>query len=54
MNKEIVAFGENEIEKRIFHRHKNPIFKKDVDIDNMLITNKISSGEKNYKCFIGL
>ena len=28
MNKEIVVFGVNEIEKRIFHRYKNPILKK--------------------------
>ena len=25
----------------------------DVDIDNLLVPNKISSGEKNYKYFIG-
>ena len=27
-------------------------FKKDVDIDNILIFNKVSPGEKNYKYFI--
>ena len=25
----------------------------DVDIEKVLVSNKISSGEKNYKCFIG-
>ena len=28
-------------------------FKKDVDIEKVLVSNKISSGEKNYKYFIG-
>ena len=54
MNKEIVVFGVNEIEKKIFHRYKNPILKKDGNIDNILIANKISSGEKNYERLIGL
>ena len=42
MNKEIIAFAENEVEKRYFHRY----FLKDVDINNILISNKIFSGEK--------
>ena len=28
-------------------------FLKDADTDKVLLSNKISSGEKNYKCFIG-
>ena len=28
-------------------------FFEDVDIDNILISNKFSFIEKNYKCFIG-
>ena len=27
-------------------------FEKDVDIEKVLVSNKISSGEKNYKYFI--
>ena len=45
----MVASGD----KRKFHRYKNSIFLKDVDFDNILISNKISSGEKKYKYFIG-
>ena len=41
MNKEIIEFAENEVEKRYFHRY----FLKDVDINNILISNKIFSGE---------
>ena len=29
------------------------LFIKDVDVDNVLVPNKVSSGEKNYKYFIG-
>ena len=49
MSKEIITFGDIEIEKRKLHCYKNPIFLKDVDIDNMLISDKVSSSEKNYK-----
>ena len=28
-------------------------FLEDVDIDNILISDKVSSGKKNYKYFIG-
>ena len=52
MSKEIITFGGIEIGKRKFHNYKNPFFfffKKVVDL---LISNKISSGEKNYEFFI--
>ena len=50
MNKEIVAFGDNKIEKSKFHHCKKLI--DDVDIDNILISNNISSCRKNYQHFI--
>ena len=53
MGKEILTFGDIEIEKNNFHRHSSPIFLKDVDIEKVLVSKKISSGEKNCKCFIG-
>ena len=34
------------------HRHESPILK-NVDIEKVLVSNKISFGEKNYKYFIG-
>ena len=50
MGQEILAFGDNEIEKNSFYRHKSTIFlKKDVDIEKVLLSSKISSGEKTYK-----
>ena len=41
------------LKKDKFYRHESPIFLKDVDIEKVLVSNKISSGEKNYKYFIG-
>ena len=49
MGKEILTFvklGKN-------YRYKCPIFVKDVDIENGLVSNKIFSDEKNCKYFIG-
>ena len=53
MRKEILTFGNIEIEKNKFYHHKAPIFLGDVDIEKVLVSNKISFGEKNYKYFIG-
>ena len=53
MGKEILTFRNIEIEKNKFYRNKTPIFLKDVDIEKVLVSNKISFGEKSYKYFIG-
>ena len=55
MGKEIITFDDVEylILNIKFCLHKSPIFKKDVDIEKVLICNKISSGKKSYKYFIG-
>ena len=41
------------MKKKIFYRHKTPIFLGDIDIEKVLVSKKISFGEKNYKYFIG-
>ena len=53
MGKEILTFGDIKIEKNKFYCQKSPIFIKDVDIEKVLVSNKISFAEKNYKYFIG-
>ena len=53
MGKETLPSGEIEIEKNKFYCHKTPIFKKDVDIEKVLISNKIFLGEKHCNYFIG-
>ena len=52
MGKKNFTVGDIEIEKKRFYRHKNPIFFKDGDIEKVLLSTKISSGENNYKYFI--
>ena len=47
---ELLTFSE--IEKDKFYCSESPVCLKNVDI-NALIPNKICSGEKNYKYFIG-
>ena len=53
MNKEILTFEDIEIEQNRFYHHKRPVPLRHVDIDKVLVSNRISFGEKNYKYFIG-
>ena len=54
MGKDILTFGDTEVEKYEFYCHKRPIFLKDVGIEEVLVSKKISSDEKkNYNRFIG-
>ena len=50
MNKEILTFGVLKLKKIHFTTIR---LNKDVDNEKVLLSNKISSGEKNYKFFIG-
>ena len=52
MGKEIKKFSDIEIEKKSFAAIKVPCLE-DLDIDNALVTKKVSSGDKNYEYFIG-
>ena len=46
MGKEVLTFGDIEIEKNKFYHHQTPTFFGDVDIEKELVSNKISFGEK--------
>ena len=46
MGKEVLAFGDIEIEKDKFYHHKSPAPLRNVDIGNVLVSNKISFSEK--------
>ena len=53
MGKETLTFGNIEIEKKKKnYRNKTNTFLKDIDIEELLVSNKISF-EENYKYFIG-
>ena len=52
MSKELLTCGDIEIEKNKLYCHKTPILLGDVDIEKVLVSNKNSFDEKNYKYFI--
>ena len=47
IGKKLLTFSDIEIEKNNFYLHKSPIFKKDVDIEKVLVSKKILFGKKN-------
>ena len=54
MGKEILTYGDIETEKnKLLATIILLFFKKDVDIEKVLVCNKISIGGKYYKYFIG-
>ena len=52
MGKEISTFGNIEIEKNNFYRHITPTFLGDIEIEKVLVSNKISSGEKTIRTLL--
>ena len=46
MGKEILTFGDIEIEKNKFYRNKIPVSLRDIDTEKLLVSNKISFCEK--------
>ena len=46
-DKEVLTFENIEIEKKSYH-NKTPVSLRDVGIEKVLVSDKISFGEKNY------
>ena len=53
MEKTIIKFGDIEIQKQKFHQHKGLISIKNIDIDKILVSNKVPFGKKRFRYFIG-
>ena len=49
MGKDIFTFGDIKIKRKKVYCYKKPIFLENVDIENVLVSNKIFSREKDYK-----
>ena len=49
----VIKFGDIEIEKQRFYQHKRPISKMNIDINKIVVSNKVSFGKKFIKYFIG-
>ena len=52
MEKIIVKFGDIEIEKQKFHQYKRPISILNIDINKIVVSNKVSFGKNGFKHFI--
>ena len=53
MDKTIINFGDGEIEKQKLHQHKSPILISNVNINNVIVSNKVSFIKKGFEYFIG-
>ena len=53
MGKEVLTFGYIATEKHKFYHNKSPVPLRDVDIQKVLVSNKISLAKKSYKYFVG-
>ena len=53
MDKKVIKFGDTEIEKHEFHQHKSPILRNNIDINKIVVSNKVSFGKKGFKYSIG-
>ena len=53
MVKTIRSFGDIEIQRQRFHQHKGPITIKNIDINKIVVSNKVSFGKKGFKYLIG-
>ena len=53
MTKKNIKFCDTEIEKHKFHQHKCPLLIEDIDINEIVASNKVSYGKKGFKYLIG-
>ena len=51
--KTIIKLGDIEIQKQKFNQNKGAISIKNVDIDKIVVSNKVSFDKKGFKYFIG-
>ena len=53
MEKTIINFGDIGIGKQNFHQNKRPILIKNININIIVVSNKVSLGKSGFKYFIG-
>ena len=53
MNKTIIKFDDTEIEEYRFYRHNNPISINEIDINEIVVPNKLPFSKQDFKYFIG-
>ena len=53
MDKNIIKFDDTEIEEYKFHQNKSPILIIDIDVNKIIVSNKLRFGKQDFKYFIG-
>ena len=53
MDKKVIKFDDNEIEEYEFHQHKSPIWKSNIDINKIVVYNKLSLDKQAFIYLIG-
>ena len=53
MNKKIIKFEDTEIEEYILHQNENPFLINNIDINKIMLSNKLPFGKQGFKYFIG-
>ena len=48
MEKTIIKFGNIEIRKQKFHQHKRPISINNIDINKIVVSNKVSFDKRGF------
>ena len=51
MDKKIIKFDDTEIEEYEFHQHKSPILIRDIDINEIVVSNKHPFRKQDFKFF---
>ena len=52
MDRKTIKFGDTEIEEYKFHELKSPILINNIDINEIVVSNKLPSGKQDCKYFI--
>ena len=52
MDKNSLKFDDPEVEIYKFHQHKSPIWIDNIDINKIVVSNKVSFGKKDFNYFI--
>ena len=53
IEKKVIKFADTEIEKHKFPHYKKPISLKSIDINKIVVSNKVSFGKKCFRLVIG-
>ena len=48
MGKEIITFSNIEVEKHKFHQHKSPISIHDLNLDRIVVSNRVAFGKSGF------